>query len=162
MKNTLKIDKRFNRTVLILVAFIILVSISLLLFSVSSKKKSAVVYKTQGKQNLFAQSKRNFSVESIEDNIYNLGDYTVNLDYHRMLILNISVKSQHNAFETLQDYKILVQNAVIEAFSDQKALRMATSNKGKDKISKDIQNNINTALPQAKIEEVYFNTFIVQ
>ena len=160
--NPLKTNKNLNKTVLILVALIIIVSIALLLFSASSGKKSSAVYKTHGSNKLSGQSHRRFSIESNPDNIYNIGDYTVNLDRRRMLILNISLKCTEESFETFTDYNILVQNAVLEAFSDYNSLRLATTSKGKDKIKKDILNNINSSLHEPIVKEIYFNKFIIQ
>jgi len=160
--NPLKPRKNLNKTILILVLLIILVSILLLIFSASSGKKSSTVYKTHGSNKLSAQSHRRFSIESNQDNIYNIGDYTVNLDRNRMLILNISVKCTQESFETFTDYNILVQNAVLEAFSDYSTLRLATTTKGKERIKKDILNNINNSLHEPIVKQIYFNKFIIQ
>ena len=160
--NPLKTTKGLNKTILALVLLIVLVSILLLIFSVSSGKKSPVSYKSHGINNFFDKSHRNFSVESSQDNIYNIGDYNVNLDRSRLLILNISIKSTQESFDTVTDYNILIQNAVLEAFADYSSLRMATTNKGKEKIKKDIMTNINQSLPEPIIKEIYFNKFIIQ
>ena len=160
--NPLKPRKSLNKTILVLIVLIIFVTILLLIFSMSSGKKSSVAYKTLGSNQLSAQSHRRFSIESSQDQIYNIGDYTVNLDRNRMLILNISIKCEKESFETLVDYNVIVQNAVLEAFSDQSKLRMATTNKGKERIKKDIESNINMSLHQPIVKEVYFTKYIIQ
>lgn len=160
--NPLKIDKRLSRTILVLILLIIVVSILLLIFSVSSGKKAPVTFKSHGINQLFSKGHRSFSIESHQENIYNIGDYNVNLDRSRLLILNLSVKCTQESFDTLIDYNILIQNAVLEAFSDYSTLRMATTTKGKEKIKKDILENINEALHKPIVKQVYFNKFIIQ
>jgi len=160
--NPLKVKKNINKTILVLVLLILLVSVFLLILSVSSTHKSPITYKTHGKSGFFSKAKRHFNIESSQDNIYNLGEYNVNLNYNRILIINISIQTNQEAFDTLNDYNILIQSAVLDAFSDQSSLHMASTLQGKEKIKRHILANINKALHQPLVNKVYFNRFIIQ
>lgn len=157
--NPLKIKKN----ILVFIFFIFIVAILLFIFSVNSNRKtSASSYKVLGSNKFESKQQRHFSIESRQDKIYNIGDYTVNLDRNRMLRLNVSVRCNQESFQTFVDYDILVQNAVLDSFADCRKLRMATTKKGKEKIKQDIELNINKSLHQHIVDEVFFTKFIIQ
>ena len=161
--NPLRINKNINKSILIFVMLIFFISILLFVSSLSSKKKNSVSYKNFGQRVLPSSVTRRSSVESAQENTYNIGDYEVNLTPYRRLKLNISVQSNDESFQTLTDNNILVQNAVLEAFGNYSSIHKAGSVKGKEKIKKHIKDNINNSLPQAPIiEKVYFNKFLIR
>jgi len=160
--NPLKINKGLQKAILGLVLIIIVVSILLFAFSLGSSKKANVQYKSFGSNKFSSKGHRSFNIESAEENIYNLGQYEVNLNRRKLLILNLSIQCNEEAFETIQEKNILIQNAVIQTFADYGSMTMATSPKGKDKIKKNILDNINNSLHKPLVTQVYFNTFIIQ
>lgn len=161
-RNPLKIKKTLTRNVLILVILIVLISILLLIFSLSSGKKSSVTYKTHNNNYLTSKIHRRFSVESNKENIYNLGDYNVNLNQRKHLILNISVQCTQDSFKILVQNNIIIQNAVLEAFANYSSIYMASTNEGKEQIKRHILGNINNALHEPIVTQIYFNKFIIQ
>ena len=161
--NPLKVKKKITRNILILVILIVVVSILLLIFSLSSGKKSSVSYKSHINKNyLTSKSSRHFSVESSDEKIYNLGDYNVNLNSRKLLILNISVQCTKDSFDTLTENDIIIQNAVLDAFSNYSSVYTATTNEGKEQMKEHILENINTAVHEPLITKIYFNKFIIQ
>ena len=105
---------------------------------------------------------RRFTVESKEEHIYNIGDYDVNIDNTHHLRFNVSIKSQEESLDTLLNNKVLIQNAVIETFSIYGNNYRPDTTRGKEKIKKKIQENIDKYLSQPLVTEVYFNKFLIQ
>ena len=76
--------------------------------------------------------------------------------------MNLSIRSSIPSFDTLSGKNIVIQNSVLESFSNYGSIRMPKSLSGKEQIKKNIQENINHSLGYNLVEEVYFNTFIIQ
>lgn len=96
----------------------------------------------------------------------NLGDFTINIDGDKKLILNISLKYKNKSSnswlstnsvenEILAKGDIL-RDAVINTFSNSKNARV-TNNRMKIELAK----SINAYLSNGEVEEVYFNRFLI-
>jgi len=160
--NPLKVKKSISKIILLFVIFILTLSIILLLLSLESNHDNSSRYKSYGSSKYSSQFHRHITIESIQDKIYNLGQYEVNLNAQRLLVLNISIQCTSEAFEFLQDNTIIVQNAVIETFSSYGSIAMANTEEGKRKIKQRLLNNINKGLHKPLVSEIYFNKFIIQ
>ncbi len=108
------------------------------------------------------ETNRKFTVESKQDNIYNIGDYDVNIDNTHHLRFNVSISCQDECLGTLLKNKIIIQNAVIETFSIYGNNYRPNTSDGKKKIKNKIQQNINNYLGSPLITEVYFNKFLIR
>lgn len=160
--NRVKPNKKIIRSILFIVLFLILFSIILLITSALPKKRSSLesIGYSFGSNSL--ESHRRFHLESKEENIYNLGEYRVNISNDKLLIFNLSVKCQDDAFKTLQKNDILVQHSVIESFSMYGNNYLPDTLKGKQKIKQKIKANIYKNLKNAIVKEVYFNKFLIR
>ncbi len=160
--NPIKPNKKLIKISLLLVVLIIVISIIFLTNSLIPKKKSSLdqIGYTFGNNSIAKQ--RRFQVESQEDNIYNLGDYRVNISSENYLTFNLSIKCDHKAFTTLQENRILVQNAVIETFSMYGDYYFPDTAPGKAKIKRKIKENISKSLGYPLATDVYFNKFLIQ
>ena len=159
-KNPLKIQKNLIRTILLFVGLIFIFTIILFAYSALSEKKTSVKYKNTSF--LQQQVHRRFQIESTEDKIYNLGEYQVNLTANKFLILDLSVNCAKESYDTFLDNNILIQNAVLEAFSTYGDIPMPTSRSGKETIKKRLIKNINDSLRENLVQEIYFKKYLIQ
>ncbi len=160
--NPIKPNKKIIQTSLAIVAFILLISIILLVSSLLPKKKSSLDQLGYTFGNSSIETQRRFQIESQEENIYNLGEYKVNISSNNYLILNLSVKCQEESFSLLQQHKILIQNAVIETFSMYGDNYFPDTPKGKETIKRKIKENISKHLGCPLVTDVYFNKFLIR
>lgn len=113
----------------------------------------------------FTKSRRySNKVEVFSNGIVSLGDFMINIADSRKLIANISVKYNNDEkwydlsheSDEMQAKSIVLRNAVINA------LYGVTAETNSDKIKDKIKYNLNGYLSTGKVEEVYFNKFIIQ
>ena len=161
-KSPIKPNKKFIKISLLLVILIIVTSIILLASSLLPEKKSSLNQLGYAFGNNGIERQRRFQIESDEENIYNLGEYRVNISSENYLTFNLSIKCEHEAFKTLQENKILVQNAVIETFSMYGDYYFPNTASGKEKIKRKIKENISRSLGHSLATDVYFNKFLIQ
>ena len=165
MKNqakTSKLNKKIIRIILVLVILMISSSVILLVNSVLPKKQTSLNDIGYAFGSAKIHTNRKFTVESKKENIYNIGDYDVNVDNIHHLKFNVSIKCQNESLDTLLENKILIQNAVIETFSIYGNNYRPNTTNGKDKIKNKIKNNIDKYLSHPLVTEVYFNKFLIQ
>jgi len=156
--NPVKTNKNFIKAGVILIVLVLFLSIILLLGSSLSEKRSSL----ENVGYLFDRSHRNFTLESPQEGIYNLGEYQVNISSDKLLVLNLSIKCAQDSFHTLLSNKVVIQNAVIDAFSIYGGIHFPNTTSGKENIKKKITQNIYESLGYPLVEEVYFNKFIIQ
>lgn len=159
--SNMKKKNKLTKISLVIAVLIIFLSVIVMISSFLSEKKSSFGHTGFGKM-MQIKGSRKFTIESEEEHIYNLGEYQVNLTRDKHLLLNLSVRSAEDSFEKLLENKIVVQNAVIEAFSTYGGIAMPTTAAGKNSIKNKIMQNINESPASPMIEEVYFNKFIIQ
>jgi len=113
----------------------------------------------------FAKSRRySNEVEVFSNGMVSLGDFIINIADSRKLVANISVKYSNDEkwydlsheSDEMQEKSIVLRNAVINA------LYGVTAETNSDKIKDKIKHNLNGYLSTGKVEEVYFNKFIIQ
>ncbi|QOY53653.1 flagellar basal body-associated FliL family protein [Candidatus Sulfurimonas marisnigri] len=104
-----------------------------------------------------------------ENSLANLGDFVFNVAGDRKLIANISLKyksnntsenwiqSDNNAGEEIVKKSVVLRDAIINTMIGN---HNATVNS--KKMRNDLKENINKNLSSGEIEEVYFNSFILQ
>ncbi len=160
--NPIKPNKKIIKISLFLIILIIVTSIILLASSLLPQKKSSLNQLGYAFGNNSIKAQRRFQVESHEKNIYNLGEYRVNISSENYLTFNLSIKCNQKAFATLQENKILVQNAVIETFSMYGDYYFPDTVSGKEKIKRKIKENISNSLGHPLVTDVYFNKFLIQ
>lgn len=159
---TNQLNKKIIRITLVIVILMISSSVVLLVKTVLPKKQTSLNDIGYAFGNSKLHTNRRFTVESKEEHIYNIGDYDVNIDNIHHLRFNVSIKSQEESLGTLLNNKVLIQNAVIETFSIYGNNYRPDTTRGKEKIKKKIQENIDKYLSQPLVTEVYFNKFLIQ
>jgi len=153
--------KKMNKIVLVIGVLIMAIAAFIIVSSSLGKKGSSASFESFGNISS-GKTNRNFSVESSENNIYNIGYYEVNLDSNQLLIIDLSIQSEKDDYEKIRENKIFIQNAVLDAFSDYSSNGSAITPLGKNMIKKHIKDNINKSHSGTVIKQVYFNKFIVQ
>ncbi len=101
-------------------------------------------------------------IESTEEKIYRVGDFTVNVrgDIDRKLTLNISLQYvDEDAPRELQNKNPIIRNSVISTCTDAEYLE---SKHGKELLKENLKRNINQSLNKEAVSEVYFNHFLIQ
>jgi len=152
--------KKINKLFLIILILIMAFSLFIIVSSVLSKQGASASFESFG--SFATGKKRGFSIESKENNVYNIGNYEVNLNSDKLLIIDLSIQSEKDSYKNILEHNIVIQNAVLDAFSNYETTYSAITPQGKKHIKKHIKDNINKTLSDAPIKEVYFNKFIIQ
>lgn len=97
----------------------------------------------------------------------NLGDFTMNISGDRKLTANISLKyknkksnnwlNDNNVEDEIMGKGDVLRSAVINVISNSKNARVTNKD-----MKKELIKNMNKYLSDGKIEEVYYNRFIIQ
>jgi len=161
-RNPLKINKTIQRGILLFVIFILVLSIFILILSLFSDKRLNLKPRSYVSGQFSNLMHRHFIIESEAEHLYNLGEYQVNLNTNKILIINLSIQAYSESFELLNDHSIIVQNAVIETFANQHSMYIAQTKGGKEKIKKELLKNINNSLHKPLVAKIYFNKFLIQ
>ncbi len=157
-----KIKKNITKIALVFILVIIFISLILFMASLASKKESSLqnigrIFDTSN-----SNAHRKFKIESEKEYIYNIGEYQVNLDRHKHLVFNLSIKCKYNAFHTIIEKNILIQNAVLDSFSTYNSIGIPYTSYGHEYVKKKIKEHLIKVFQEPIIEEIYFNKFIIQ
>ena len=102
------------------------------------------------------------------DTIANLGDFTFNISQDRKLIANISVKYKANTsndwLDSEKDIKkeLIKKSDILRDITINTMLGSPIAAANSNKMRKSLKNALNKSLYNGKIQEVYFNQFIIQ
>ncbi len=145
-----------------MVIFILFLSIILFLSTLLSKEKSSMQNVGYAFGSADTHMHRKFKVESKEEGLYNIGEYRVNLNSDKHLILDLSIKCKEDSFGLVLKNSILIQNAVIDTFATYDSIYLPNTLPGKERLKVKLRQKINDAFEDRLIEEVYFNKYIIR
>ena len=98
---------------------------------------------------------KNLKQDKYNESVLSLGDFTINIEDNKKLIMKVSVKSDSKSIEAMLNHQAVVRNIVIKSVTNSRRFDQHT-------LSKKIISDINRALPHESIEEIYFEKFLVQ
>ncbi|WP_055668108.1 flagellar basal body-associated FliL family protein [Desnuesiella massiliensis] len=102
----------------------------------------------------------------IDENIFDLGEFTVNLSDEggkRYLKAKISIgydKKNKNLAKEMEPKKIILRDSVITVLTSKKATDM--TQKGKEDLKKELLDKINPLFKDGRITSIYFDDILVQ
>lgn len=147
--------------------FTIVISLTLLFFIIYAFSNSDFSkLKKYDQMSASSAPNGNFArhVKIRRDNMLDLGDFEINVKDNKKLITNISAKfkSSTKSWNSTSNRDItrngvVIRNTIIETILNKDPDYLMF-----DKVKLEIIDNINRQLVDTKIEEIYFNEFIVQ
>lgn len=120
-----------------------------------------------------SSSTKNYSMEVtiVNDTIANLGDFTFNIAGNKKLVANISLKYKSNTKDSSwlgsdsnDDVKkeILQKSAILRDAAIGTMLGSSRVTADSSRMRKALKETLNSNLSAGRVEEVYFNKFIIQ
>lgn len=160
--------------VIVLVLIIVLGAVAAILLLGDDEEEAQAAPQTQKVQSAPASAKKSYSSSAIgEDNrklseigvLYPLDTFTVNLksDSGRRYLkvtMDLELSSQDLTAE-LDNKTAVIRDRIIRILTS-KTLEEVTSRKGKDKLTQQIKDTLNSMLDQGQIQGVYFTEFVIQ
>lgn len=163
-----------NTTIVVVILIVILVVLlglnsskyaSIKKYDIPSRNPNAIVSKKPS----FLGYANEMEVTITNDNEANLGEFVFNIAGNRVLIANISVKYKKNKintgwFNSDENIKeeILKKGVILRDATIDTMLQNPTPAANSESMRKSIKKNLNKNLSSGKVEEVYFNKFIIQ
>ena len=132
----------------------------------NSSPRSRMNVHSELKDNIAKERRYSTKIKIKEGDMASLGDFTINISGGQILTTNISLKYKNkksNSFlnmDSVEDEILkkgtILRNSVITIISHNKNATVAN-----EKMKKELVENMNNYLSNGKIEEVYFNRFII-
>ena len=91
------------------------------------------------------------------DNMLSLGNFIVNTNNQRKLIMKVTIETEEDTIDTIMDRQSVIRNDVIDSI-----LNLKSSCINQDRASREIKKNLNQRLKADVVKNVYFEKFIIQ
>ncbi len=117
-----------------------------------AKRKSNKV-KSKNSNERFYTTK--FKKNEANTNIISLGDFTINIDDDKKLIMKVSVEANEDMIDEIANYQAVIRNDVVQSVN-------SASNFEQGYLSRKIIQDINRRFEKGRVDRLYFENFIIQ
>ena len=125
-------------------------------FAQHYQKSDAEIYKmkSQYAKKLFYDT--SFKRSEKNDEILSLGDFTVNLENHK-LVTKISIATDEDTIDMFIDNQSVIRNDVINSIMSLKGRAV-----NQESISREVKKSLNSRFERDNVRDVYFEKFLIQ